>query len=139
MSALLDEIIAARKARAIEYEKYLKRIADLARKVEAGLADDTPEPLKRSAALRALFNNLKQNEHAITRMAEKRGEYGVGRDPVLDLALRIDETIRNKRPDGWRGIQTRENVIKAALLPLLDNDVAEVERIFLIIKAQREY
>ena len=89
--------------------------------------------------MRAIFNNLKQNEHAITHMAEKRGEYAVGRDPVLDLALRIDETIRNKRPDGWRGIQTRENVIKAALLPLLDNDVAEVERIFLIIKAQREY
>ncbi len=139
MSALLDEIIAARKARALEYEEYLKRIADLARKVEAGLADDTPEPLKRSPALRALFNNLKQNEQAITRMAEKRGEYAAGRDPVLDLALRIDETVRNKRPDGWQGIQTRENVIKAALLPLLDNDVAEVERIFLIIKAQREY
>src|SRR4029434_5991872 len=28
MSALLDEIIAARKARAIEYEEYLQRIAD---------------------------------------------------------------------------------------------------------------
>ena len=43
------------------------------------------------------------------------------------------------RPDGWRGIQTRENVIKGALLPLLGNDAAEVERIFLIVKAQREY
>jgi hypothetical protein len=30
-------------------------------------------------------------------------------------------------------------VIKGALLPLLKNDVDEVERIFLIIKAQREY
>ena len=37
MSALLDEIIAARKAKAIEYEEYLKRIAALAAKVEAGL------------------------------------------------------------------------------------------------------
>ena len=72
-------------------------------------------------------------------MAEKRGEYAVGRDPVLDLTLRIDETIRRRRPDEWRGNQPRENIIKAALLPLLDNDVAEVERIFLIIKAQREY
>ncbi len=32
MSALLDEIIAARKAKAIEYEEYLKRIATLARR-----------------------------------------------------------------------------------------------------------
>ena len=36
MSALLDEIIAARKAKAIEYEEYLQRIAELAKRVEAG-------------------------------------------------------------------------------------------------------
>ncbi len=42
MSALLAEIIAARKAKAIEYEEYLKRIAELAKQVEAGKADDTP-------------------------------------------------------------------------------------------------
>ena len=34
MSALLDEIIAARKARAIEYEEYLRRVAVLAKRVE---------------------------------------------------------------------------------------------------------
>ena len=33
----------ARKARAIEYEEYLNRIADLGKRVEAGHADDTPE------------------------------------------------------------------------------------------------
>jgi type I restriction enzyme R subunit len=32
-----------------------------------------------------------------------------------------------------------EVTLKGALLPLLNNDVAEVERIFLIIKAQGEY
>lgn len=45
MSALLDEIIAARKAKAIEYEEYLRRIAELAKKVQAGRAEDTPEQL----------------------------------------------------------------------------------------------
>jgi type I restriction enzyme, R subunit len=59
MSALLDEIITARKDNAIEYEEYLKRIAELARGVEAGLADDTPEQLKNNPGLRALYNNLK--------------------------------------------------------------------------------
>jgi hypothetical protein len=38
-----------------------------------------------------------------------------------------------------RGNQAKGNVIKAALLPLLGNDRAEVERVFLIIKAQQEY
>src|SRR5205809_7153269 len=37
MSTLLDEIITLRKTKAIEYEEYLKRIADLAKKVDAGL------------------------------------------------------------------------------------------------------
>src|SRR5258708_39410517 len=59
MSALLDEILAARKARAIEYEEYLQRIAALAKRVEAGVAEDPPAPLRNSPALRALYNNLK--------------------------------------------------------------------------------
>jgi len=116
MSALLDEIIAARKAKAIEYEDYLKRIADVAKKVEAGKSEDTPEKLD-TPGKRALYNNLDKNEK---------------------LTLKIDETIKQVRPDGWRGVQAREQIIKAALYGVLQ-DIAEVERIFLIIKAQLEY
>jgi type I restriction enzyme, R subunit len=116
MSALLDEIIAARKAKAIEYEEYLKRIAELAKRVEAGQAEDTPKALD-TPGKRALYNNLGHNE---------------------ELALRVDQTVRQKRPDGWRGVQSREQVIKAALYEVL-KVVGEVERIFLIIRAQREY
>ena len=54
------------------------------------------------------------------------------------MAIKIDEAVKHTRPDGWRGIQTKEQVIKAALYGVLQ-DVAEVERIFLIIKQQREY
>ena len=53
--------------------------------------------------------------------------------------MTLDATVRRVRPDGWRGHQAKENTIKGALLPLLNNDEAEVERIFLIIKAQGEY
>lgn len=42
ISTLLDEIIASRKAKAIEYEEYLKRIAELARRLEHGQAEDAP-------------------------------------------------------------------------------------------------
>ena len=45
MSALLNEIIAARKAKAIEYAEYLKSIAELVKQVQAGQAEDTPETL----------------------------------------------------------------------------------------------
>src|SRR4030095_4156274 len=95
MSALLDEIIASRKAKAIEYEAYLQRIAALAKQVEAGQADDTPEALKKSPALRALYNNLKQHDEqpeGLEGAAEEGGEYLAIGDPVLHLALQIDAT-----------------------------------------------
>lgn len=116
MSALLEEIIAARKAKAIEYEEYLKRIAEVAKRVEAGQPEDSPKTLD-TPGKRALYNNLGQDE---------------------GLALRIDEAVRQARPDGWRGIQAREQVIKAELYKVLQ-DTAAVDRIFPIIKAQREY
>jgi type I restriction enzyme R subunit len=117
MSALLNEILADLKALRIGYEEFLKRIADLAKQVQAGKGADTPEKLN-TPGKRALYNNLNQDEA---------------------LALTIDETVRRVRPNAFRGNQAKENVIKAALLPLLGNDRAEVERVFLIIKAQAEY
>ena len=141
MSALLDEIIADRKAEAIEYEEYLRRIARLAREVEAGLEEDTPEELKNSPALRALYNNLKSAEETpapADRVAEAPEEYDASVDPVLEKAKKIDAAVKQVRPDDWRGVQAREQVIKAALYEIL-RDQAEVERIFLIIKAQSEY
>jgi len=138
MSALLDEIIAARKAKAIEYEEYLKRIADLVKKVEAGLEDNTPEALKTSPALRALYNNLQSYSEKSADVAEDSSRYTLSNDPALDLALRIDESVKQVRSDDWRGVEPRERAIKQALYDIVQ-DVVEVERIFLIIKAQKEY
>jgi type I restriction enzyme, R subunit len=117
MSALLNEIIADLKALRIDYEAFLKRIAELAKQVQAAKAADTPEKLN-TPGKRALYNNLNKDEA---------------------LALKIDETVRRVRPNAFRGNQAKENVIKRALLPLLGSDRAEVERVFLIIKAQKEY
>jgi type I restriction enzyme R subunit len=140
MSAILDEIIKFRKEQADSYEAYLKQIAELAKKVEAGQAEDTPVQLN-TPGRRALYNNLRQGAVSGRQMgvAEPSPEYGnAAKEEVLDLAIRIDETVKHTRPDGWRGIQAKENVIKAALYGILQ-DVAEVERIFLIIEKQKEY
>ncbi|HII81599.1 MAG TPA: restriction endonuclease subunit R, partial [Methanosarcina sp.] len=138
MSALLDEIIAARKEKAIEYEEYLKRIADLVKQVEAGHEDDILEVLKKSPALRALYNNLQNRGKRFEDQVEENSEYIVPGDQALDLALRLDETVKRVRSDDWRGVEPRERVIKQALYEVL-NDVDEVNRIFIIIKAQKEY
>lgn len=83
MSALLDEIIAARKTKAIEYEQYLKRIAELVKKVDAGQAEDTPEPLRKSPALRALYNNLKKTQGAPRRPIGRRKRSLSTRRPMM--------------------------------------------------------
>lgn len=49
MSSLPEEIIADLRARRVDYAAYLRRIANLAKRVVTGMADDTPERLKRSA------------------------------------------------------------------------------------------
>jgi type I restriction enzyme R subunit len=80
------------------------------------MSNELPKTLD-TPGKRALYNNLGHDEA---------------------LALRVDETVKRMRPDGWRDVQAREQVIKAALYGVLQ-DIAEVERIFLIVRAQTEY
>jgi type I restriction enzyme R subunit len=135
MSTLLDEIIADLRAKRIDYEAYLKRIAALAKNVQTGRADDTPEKLN-TPGLRALYNNLKPPEPKTVH--GEAAVYRMSSAEALDAAIKIDATVKEKRPDAWRGIQAREQVIKAAVHTVL-RDVAEVERMFLIIRQQKEY
>ncbi|MFR1814467.1 type I restriction endonuclease subunit R [Dysgonomonas capnocytophagoides] len=116
MSKLLQEIIKERKAKAIDYEEYLAQITALVIDVNNGKKDDTPKSLKTKAQL-ALYNSLEHNE---------------------ELANKIHEKILRIKPDGWKGNDTKEKVIKGGLFEILKNE-SEVERIFEIIKAQAEY
>ncbi len=117
MAALLNDVLADLRANRITYEEFLQKIGDLAMRVESGKADGTPVALD-TPGKRALFNNLGKDE---------------------TLALKIDAEVKRVRPNGFRGNQAKENIIKRTLLTLLGNDVTEVERIFAIIKAQPEY
>lgn len=116
MSQLLAEIIAARKDKALRYEEYLKKIAELANMVEAGMSPDIPKSMN-SPGKRALYNNLDRDE---------------------GLALRIDEGVKRVRSDEWRGNVAKERAIQRELYSILDND-DEVERVFSLIRQQKEY
>lgn len=136
MSALLDEIIKKRKAQATSYEEYLKEMADLAGKVQGGMAPETPTQLD-TPGKRALYNNLKPTPPGM-RVAEEPADYGLPTDAALELALKIDEAVKAVRPNAWRGNLPKENVIKLALWGILQDD-NQVERVFLILSAQPEY
>ncbi len=97
--------------------------------------------LKSRPAVRALYNNLKASVATgafVVRSAETLTEYTATGDSVLDLALMLDVAVRSARPDAWRGVHAKEQVIKAALYTVLQ-DRDEVERLFQIVKAQGEY
>jgi type I restriction enzyme R subunit len=132
MSALLKEILDDLKAKRISYEKFLKRIAEeVIKPVQKGTGADTPKELD-TPAKRALFSNLpKPKESASLR--------DVDLDPRVELVLAIDNTVRNSRQDSWRGNFAKESLIKQALLPVLNYDDEEIERLFPIIVAQTEY
>ncbi len=139
MSALLDEIIAARKQKAIAYEDYLKKVAQIAKDLNKGQQDGIPEQLK-SPGQRALYNNLLKTSAPIPRQTAETGTAytAPNENETVELAIKIDHTVKTVRPDDWRGNQSKEQQIKAALYGILQ-DVGEVERIFLIIEQNPEY
>ncbi len=112
----MSEIIRERKANAVSYEEYLKKIAELAKRVTNLTRDDLPAGIKTNAQ-RALYHNLGNNEES---------------------AILVDAAIYSSRRADWRGNIPSENLIKQAIYKVL-KDKAEVERIFPIIKKQNEY
>jgi type I restriction enzyme, R subunit len=138
MSSLLDDIIAARKARALEYEAYLQRVAELIHQLDSGHTDDTPATLD-TPGRRALYNNLIDlSAQPAEPTHESNAAYTVAPLDAVELALRIDQAVKQARPDHWRGDPPRESVIKEAMYGIL-GDEQEVERLFQIIFKQTEY
>ena len=116
MSALLNEIIADLRAQRINYQEFLKRVAELAKKLVAGQEQDTPQQIS-TRGLRVLYSNLGQDK---------------------ELAVKIDEAVKKVRPADWRSTQAKRLVVKQALWNILQ-DADEVERIFRIIEHHEEY
>lgn len=117
MSALLDELIQARKAAAQDYKAYLQKVVELSKQVtQLSRASQYPESLN-SLAKRALYDNLNQNEQ---------------------LSLAIDDAIRRTKKDGWRGKKIKEREVKNAIKRHLDSP-EDLDRIFEIVKSQSEY
>lgn len=135
MSALLDEIIKLRKQKAIEYEEYLKRIAALTSQVISGKSADTPSQLT-TPGRRALYGNLKTYHagHAVNNPVASFGD----QDSLVSTALQLDAAIKQHRPDGWRGVPAREQIVRQTIHDVL-RDIAAVNHIYPIVFAQREY
>ncbi len=117
MSVLLDELIKMRKEKVDEYEKYLKKIIELTKKVKnPGASNEYPKKIN-TGAKRALYDNLEHNE---------------------ELVISIDEDIRNSKPEGFRGNKIKERKVKYTIGKYIKNE-EKLNEIFEIVKKQSEY
>ena len=55
------------------------------------------------------------------------------------LALEIDQTMKEKAQSGWKGDEAKERVVQNLLYKLLQKDVAAMQALFEIIKNQPGY
>ena len=118
MSAILDELIKARREGAIAYEKMLSKYEELVKNAESPERNPCyPESIRHSGALRALFDNCGEDEA---------------------LALALDSAVRESKQADFRHNEFKERRIKQALYNVLENK-DEVERVYNIIVEQGEY
>jgi type I restriction enzyme R subunit len=115
MSSLLTEVVKQRKAKAIEYEDYLKQIADLAKQVQQGRTSNTPANLDTKGKV-ALYHHF--------------GE--------VEKAMMVHEAVVEYAPNGWIDDFAKENIIKNEIYKRLGN-FEETLKVFEIIKNQGEY
>jgi type I restriction enzyme, R subunit len=113
MSELLDELIKARKAQAMNYKAYLAKVVELTRKVKKPETQTTYPATINSPGLRSLYDNL-------------------GSD--AEVAIRVDTAVRNVKKAGWRGNKFKEKEVRIAIKSVLGGDDGLVESIFEIVK-----
>src|SRR6266567_3017449 len=117
MSELLDSLIRQRQQQAEEYEQYLVSIVELAKQVQNPTVMAAYPKLLNTRARRALYDNLGQNEQ---------------------LALALDDAIKLKKKDGWRGNKIKEREVRYAILEVLKDETLTNE-ILELVKNQDEY
>ena len=118
MSSVLEQLILERRRGVISYAELLQKYIDLARNVTNPEENERyPDKIRKSAALRALYDNTGCDE---------------------SCAIALHEAVLRSKMDRFRNDPVKERRIKRELYKVL-GDKDEVERVFTIVKNQEEY
>jgi len=60
-------------------------------------------------------------------------------EALAELALKIDQAIKEHAPAGWKGDETRERQVLDAMFPIMSRDRTATLALFEIIKHQGGY
>jgi len=120
MSELLNALIQERREQAIDYQKYLEKVQQLAKLVvqSTGTSQSVYPVSLDTAAKRSLYDNL-------------------GKDEAL--ALRIDTAVRDTKKEGWVGNLFKEREIAIAVRKAAAGYNINVDEVLELVKNQREY
>ncbi len=130
MSKLLEDLIKQSRQDAAAYEQFLKDAEALVtRLAQKHSVAGVPAVLHGHPEAIVLYRNLPSGH------ADNAGE----QEQRAVLALKIDQTMREKAPSGWKGDPAREAQVLNALFPIMNRDRDATRAIFEIIKQQAGY
>ena len=126
MSRVLDELIEQRRQETIDYQEYLSKVTELSQQVTDPPTEAYPPDIG-TAARQAFFDNLGDD---------------IPDELKAEIAIAIDESIKDERSDAWRGNRIKELEVQNAIEMVVDeypNITIDVDKIFNIAKSQDEY
>ncbi len=133
MSKLLEDLIKQSRQDAAAYEAFLQKAQELVQQLTSKQpVDGLPAKLHGKGEAIVLFNNLP----AITATHFNCPEED---EAKAELALAIDQAVREGAPAGWKGDQAREAQVLNALFPILGRDREATQAVFEIVKNQPGY
>jgi type I restriction enzyme, R subunit len=138
MSKLLDDLIEQRRNDVASYEQFLIDAEALViRLARQDNVVGVPAMLHGKPEAIVIYNNLDDilasDSWIVSEQAPERKQH------LAELALRIDQAMREHAPAGWKGDETREKQVLNALYPIMSRDRAATQAIFEIIKHQGGY
>lgn len=118
MSQLLDALIEQRRQGALDYQEYLNRLMEAARKLGTKESDSTYPDWAKNGSQKALCDYFA---------------------PETEIAKEIDRVIMQTKPDSWVGNSLKEKMVKNAVKGVLPEDYVQMEELFELIKVRNEY
>ena len=132
MSKLLEDLIQQSRDDAVAYEQFLKDAEALVKRLAQKHSGSHPAVLNAHPAAIVLFNNLAS-------IPATTFQCPADEDARAQVALALDQAMRDHAPAGWKGDETREKQVLDALFPIMARDREATRSIFDIIKQQPGY
>ena len=133
ISKLFNDLIKQSREETEEYELFLKQAEELVKKMmKKHYSSEIPKELQGNIEATIIYNNLTTLNKTIFNLPESDADRA-------ELAKKIDLTIKDNAPSGWRGDQARESQILNAIFPILEKDREATQSLFEIIKNQTRY